>query len=262
MTPSVASVQRLAFFSLRIPDSELGCDVGSARDPIKRGVARLRSVTFSSSTMHDRDEIWVAKGRRRAGDGQATAAAQTAQGASRKTALWPRQPRAPHGKARSATRASRKSAVWLVRGSQNAPFREDPCPECAFPSRRGAREVWGNPPPGCGALWRMPQLGKCARATPRQAAGWVARGFANLGLEFGLTEKRILKPSGPATSPKTALCSQCPTKNRTLRSPYPLNMVPRRPRLTHHQGSGAQSARSRRCHSRGSRPWVCLRCPG
>ena len=73
MTPSVASVQRLAFFSLRIPDSELGCDVGSARDPIKRGVARLRSVTFSSSTMHDRDEIWVAKGRRRTGDGQATA---------------------------------------------------------------------------------------------------------------------------------------------------------------------------------------------
>ena len=37
MTPSVISVQRLAFFSLRIPDSELGCDVGSARDPIKRG---------------------------------------------------------------------------------------------------------------------------------------------------------------------------------------------------------------------------------
>ena len=39
----------------------------------------------------------------------------------------------PHGKAHSATSASRKSAVWLVRGSQNAPFREDPCPECAFP---------------------------------------------------------------------------------------------------------------------------------
>ena len=68
--------------------------------------------------------------------------------------------------------------------------------ECAFPSRRGAWEVWGNPPPGCGALWRMPQLGKCARATPRQAAGRVARGFANLGLEFGLTEKCTLKPTG------------------------------------------------------------------
>ena len=39
----------------------------------------------------------------------------------------------------------------------------------------------------------MPQLGKCARATPRQAAGRVARGFANLGLEFGLTERRTLR---------------------------------------------------------------------
>ena len=48
------------------------------------------------------------------------------------------------------------------------------------------------PPPGCGALWRMPQLGKCARATPRQAAGRVARGFAGLGLEFGLTERCTL----------------------------------------------------------------------
>ena len=37
MTPSVVAVQRLAFFSLRIPDSGLGCDVGSARDPIKQG---------------------------------------------------------------------------------------------------------------------------------------------------------------------------------------------------------------------------------
>ena len=50
----------------------------------------------------------------------------------------------------------------------------------------------GQPPLGCGALWRMPQLGKCARATPRQAAGWVARGFAGLGLEFGLTERCTL----------------------------------------------------------------------
>ena len=84
----------------------------------------------------------------------------------------------------------------------------------AAPGRCGA-----NPPPGCGALWRMSQLGKCARATPRQAAGWVARGFANLGLEFGLTEKRILKPSGPATSRKTALCNQSLTKNRSLVGP-------------------------------------------
>lgn len=36
MTPSVASEQRVAFFSLRIPDSELGCGVGSVRNLVKR----------------------------------------------------------------------------------------------------------------------------------------------------------------------------------------------------------------------------------
>ena len=50
-----------------------------------------------------------------------------------------------------------------------------------------------NPPPACGALWGMAQLGKCARATPRQAAGRLARGSANLGLESGLTERRTLR---------------------------------------------------------------------
>ena len=147
---------------------------------------------------------------RKAGDGQATATAQTAQGASPKTALWPRRPRAPHGKAQFGWSEARRMRLSVRTRAQNALFRDVPRPECAFPSRRGAREVWGNPPPGCGALWRMSQLGKCARATPRQAAGWVARGFANLGLEFGLTEKRILKPSGPATSRKTALWPRQP----------------------------------------------------
>ena len=33
-----------------------------------------------------------------------------------------------------------------------------------------------NPPPACGALWRVAQLGKCARATPRQAAGGLRQG--------------------------------------------------------------------------------------
>ena len=87
-----------------------------------------------------------------------------------------------------------QSAPFGETRRQNAPFREAASSECAFPLRRGAREVWGNPPPGCGALWRMPQLGKCARATPRQAAGRVARGPADLGLESGLTERRTLQP--------------------------------------------------------------------
>ena len=44
---------------------------------------------------------------------------------------------------------------------QSAPFRH-------VVARRGAQ---GNRPPGCGALWKMAQLGKRARATARQAAG-------------------------------------------------------------------------------------------
>ena len=47
-----------------------------------------------------------------------------------------------------------------------------PCrAECAFPLRRCSGGAGRNPPPDCGALWKVTQLGKCARATPRQAAG-------------------------------------------------------------------------------------------
>ena len=166
------------------------------------GVARLRSVAFSSSTMHDRDEIWVAKGRRRAGDGdlQPTwrvfhVTALVAKGRRRAgdgdgpdspgrlTKNRTLQPE-PHGKAQFGWSEARRMRLSVRTRAQNALFRH-----VAAPGRCGA-----TPPPGCGALWRMSQLGKCARATPRQAAGWVARGFANLGLEFGLTENRILQP--------------------------------------------------------------------
>ena len=63
-----------------------------------------------------------------------------------------------------------------------------------FPSRYGVREVWDNRPPGCGVPWKIAQLGKCVRATPRQAAGRVAPGSADLSLGFDLTEKRTLAP--------------------------------------------------------------------
>ena len=46
--------------------------------------------------------------------------------------------------------------------------------ECAFPSHHRPGDAGPNRPPACGALWKMAQLGKCARATPRQAAGGVA----------------------------------------------------------------------------------------
>ena len=63
-----------------------------------------------------------------------------------------------------------------------------------FPSRCGVREVWDNRPPGCGVPWKMAQLGKCVRATARQAAGRVAPGSANLSLGVDLTKRRTLAP--------------------------------------------------------------------
>ena len=68
--------------------------------------------------------------------------------------------------------------------------------DCAFPLRCGAREVWSNPPPACGALWRMAQLGKCARATPRQPARRLARGSANLGLSLTSRKSALCQPVG------------------------------------------------------------------
>ena len=89
---------------------------------------------------------------------------------------------ASHGKVHSVLIDSRKSALCDPQIAQTAPFRH-----AAAPERCGA-----TPPPGCGALWRMPQLGKCARATTRQPAGRVVPGSANLGSESGLTERRTL----------------------------------------------------------------------
>ena len=92
------------------------------------------------------------------------------------------------------------AVMWIA---QTAPFRY-----VAAPGKCGA-----TPPPACGALWRMAQLGKCARATPRQPAGRLARGSANLGLSLTsrksalwsqrLTHRRILRP-GLAPRPASA----------------------------------------------------------
>ena len=48
--------------------------------------------------------------------------------------------------------------------------------DCAFPSHHCPGGAGPNRPPACGALWKVAQLGKRARATPRQAAGGVAPG--------------------------------------------------------------------------------------
>ena len=103
-----------------------------------------------------------------------------------------------YGKAHSAHGPSRKGALCATARmqdalfgephTQNALFRDIAHPECAFPLRRGGvagaecafplrRRPGGvghNPPPACGALWKVAQLGKRTRATPRQAAGGCA----------------------------------------------------------------------------------------
>ena len=78
-----------------------------------------------------------------------------------------------HGKVHSAPTRLRKDALCDPRVAQTA----------LFPSRCGVREVWDNRPPGCGVPWKIAQLGKCVRATARQAAGRVAQGSANLSLK-------------------------------------------------------------------------------
>ena len=77
-----------------------------------------------------------------------------------------RGPRTASRRGASWSNVSRKGAVCGSHVAQNALFRHV-----------AAREAWGaTPPPACGALWRVAQLGKRARATPRQAAGGLRRG--------------------------------------------------------------------------------------
>ena len=100
--------------------------------------------------------------------------------------------RRSHAKAQSAPATSRKGAFCATARMQSAPFGEAHTQNALFRHVAAPRRCGATPPPGCGALWRMPQLGKCARATPRQPAGRVARGPADLGSESGLTERRTL----------------------------------------------------------------------
>ena len=114
-------------------------------------------------------------------------------------------------------------------------FRDAAVAECAFPSRRGAREVWGdpparlrgtmenastgqmcssNPPPSCGAGCagaRRSRLGvgphgkaHSAPATSRKAALWGCRPHGEVH-------------SVRRTSRKTALCASDLTERRSVR---------------------------------------------
>ena len=164
------------------------------------GVARLRSVTFSSSSMHDRDEIWVAKGRRRAGDGP--------------DRRQPRQPRAshqkphsvpaPHGKAHSSPAASRKSAFC------NQSLTE----KCTLQLAPHGKAHSAQPPHG------KPQFGRSEARGMRlsvrtRSQNALSRDVPRPECAFPHLRKRR------ATSRKSALWPSRLTKNRTLRPPCP-----------------------------------------
>ena len=75
---------------------------------------------------------------------------------------------------------SRKGAVCGSHVAQTALFRHV-----------AAREAWdATPPPACGALWKMAQLGKCARTTPRQAGGGLRQGPQVSAVGPDRTERR------------------------------------------------------------------------
>ena len=94
---------------------------------------------------------------------------------------------------------SRKSAFWEVgvtekrivtqRLTEKRILRFSDRANCAFPSHCRPRGVGCNHPPGCGALSKVAQLGKCVRATTRQAAGRFAPGSANL--VWSLTSRKV-----------------------------------------------------------------------
>ena len=160
-----------------------------------------------------------ATGRRRAGAGQATAAAQTAQGASPKTALWPRRPRAPHGKAQFGWSEARRMRLSVRTRAQNALSRDVPRPECAFPSRRGAREVWDNPPARLRGTMENASTGQMRSSNPPPSCGVGCAGVRKSRLEVWshgkahsealwpshLTEKRTLAQTAQGASRKSAV---------------------------------------------------------
>ena len=82
------------------------------------------SVHDLSPSPRARCTIEMKFGSRKAGAGQATARIGDGPDSPGRLTKDRTLPQPPHGKPHSATRASRKSAVWSVRGSQNALFRK------------------------------------------------------------------------------------------------------------------------------------------
>ena len=64
-----------------------------------------------------------------------------------------------------------KRRVSVTPQSQSAPFSEAASSECAFPSRRGAREVWGNPPARLRGTMENASTGQMRSSNPPPGCG-------------------------------------------------------------------------------------------
>ena len=96
----------------------------------------------------------------------------------------------PHLGKRGA--ASRKSTFCNLRLTEKRTLRSPDRAECAFPSRCGAREVWGNPPARLRGTMENASTGQTRSSNPPPACGAAYARVRRSRFGFDLTEKRTL----------------------------------------------------------------------
>ena len=119
------------------------------------------------------------------------------------------RPRASPGKRGVSVTPQSQNAPLGETRRQNAPFREAASSECAFPSRRGAREVWGDPPARLRGTMENASTGQMCSSNPPPACGAGCAGVRRSRFGVGPHGKAH---SARRTSRKTALCDRASRK--------------------------------------------------
>ena len=81
---------------------------------------------------------------------------------------------------------------WSAASARFSLVRCRTAPECAFPSRRGAQEVWGNPPARLRGTMENASTGQMRSSNPPPGCGAGCARVRRSRFELDLTEKRIL----------------------------------------------------------------------